>query len=483
MEPKTSTLDLKHRSLRTALGWPFKKLGPTLHDNPKGGDSQDKLVSSKKVSGSKVVIDGVEAAGAMKERFARLLLGEDMSGCGNGVSTALAISNSITNLCGSVFGQLWRLEPLPPQKRSTWEREIDWLLSAADHIIELAPSYQTSPEGTCLEVMTCRPRSDLYVNLPALRKLDNMLLEILDGFESKDFWYIDKGIPAADADGPDPLKQNRKWWLPVPRVPLRGVNEKSRSKLNSMRDCANQIVKAAVTINKMALSEMEVPDSYLRDLPKNARAVLGDFLYRFITSDPFSEDRLLDCLDLTSGDIALEIANRVEASIYIWRSAVKSSWEAVKDLMVDRDARETLAVRAQSVLLHLKQRFPDLAQTTLDMIKIQHNTDVGKSILESYSRALETVAFDMVSRIDDVLYVDELTRKSGKFKLPFPSSPYKMAPKTPTKWYTPSPSPRLGSQDWRGGPTTPSLNNRDKPNKNRGGREVKRALANYFGRA
>lgn len=36
----------------------------------------------------------------MKERFAKLLLGEDMSGCGNGVCTALAISNAITNLCG-----------------------------------------------------------------------------------------------------------------------------------------------------------------------------------------------------------------------------------------------------------------------------------------------------------------------------------------------------------------------------------------------
>lgn len=36
----------------------------------------------------------------MKERFSKLLLGEDMSGCGKGVSTALAISNAITNLCG-----------------------------------------------------------------------------------------------------------------------------------------------------------------------------------------------------------------------------------------------------------------------------------------------------------------------------------------------------------------------------------------------
>lgn len=33
----------------------------------------------------------------MKERFSKLLLGEDMSGSGNGVCTALAISYAITN--------------------------------------------------------------------------------------------------------------------------------------------------------------------------------------------------------------------------------------------------------------------------------------------------------------------------------------------------------------------------------------------------
>ena len=45
----------------------------------------------------------------MKERFAKLLLGEDMSGCGNGVTTALAISNAITNLCGMQNAQLKQL--------------------------------------------------------------------------------------------------------------------------------------------------------------------------------------------------------------------------------------------------------------------------------------------------------------------------------------------------------------------------------------
>lgn len=39
----------------------------------------------------------------MKERFVRLLLGEDMTGRGKGVSTALALSNAITNLAGNIL--------------------------------------------------------------------------------------------------------------------------------------------------------------------------------------------------------------------------------------------------------------------------------------------------------------------------------------------------------------------------------------------
>ncbi|KAJ0548718.1 putative PRONE domain, Rop guanine nucleotide exchange factor [Helianthus annuus] len=37
----------------------------------------------------------------MKERFAKLLLGEDMFGSGKGVSTAVTVSNAIKNLYGS----------------------------------------------------------------------------------------------------------------------------------------------------------------------------------------------------------------------------------------------------------------------------------------------------------------------------------------------------------------------------------------------
>ncbi|XP_051114167.1 rop guanine nucleotide exchange factor 7-like [Andrographis paniculata] len=364
----------------------------------------------------------------MKERFSKLLLGEDMSGCGNGVCTALAISNAITNLCATLFGQVWRLEPLPPEKKLMWKREMEWLLCVSDHIVELLPSSQTFPDGSKLEVMTLRPRSDLYINLPALQKLDNMLLDILDSFESSEFWYVDKGIvtDGSSSFGKALLRQEHKWWLPVPRVPSGGLRPEDRKSLQHRRESANQILKAAMAINEAALAEMDVPDSYLEALPKNGRMSLGDLIHRCISSDQFSPDYLLDCLNLSSDHEALEIANKVEAAVQVWRRRPstakplrssrrmnsKSSWEMVKDLVSDADKRELQADRAESLLLLLKQRFPGLPQTALDMSKIQYNKDVGKSILESYSRVLESLAFNIVARIDDLLYVDNLSKHS-----------------------------------------------------------------------
>lgn len=447
------------------LGWPIGKMEARDCSVLDGGKTH---LGNGKIEKQESKISEIEM---MKERFSKLLLGEDMSGCGKGVSTALALSNAITNLCATLFGQLWRLEPLPPEKKLMWRREMEWLLCVSDHIVELIPSWQNFPDGSKLEVMTCRPRSDLYINLPALRKLDNMLLEILDSFSDTDFWYVDQGILASESDGSDSfrrlhLRQEEKWWLPVPRVPPGGLNEKSRKHLQHKRECTNQILKAAMAINSNALAEMEVPDSYFDSLPKNGRASLGDVIHRYITSDQFSPECLLDCLDLSSEHQALEIANRIEAAIYVWRRRInksisnatrsnsRSSWEIVKELMVDADKRELFADRAESLLLCLKQWFPGLSQTTLDTSKIQYNKDVGKSILECYSRVLESMAFNIVARIDDLLYVDDLTKHSDQFSsvptvsviahkrvtipysVPISSTPYATAFTTPS--FTPA---------------------------------------------
>ncbi|KAK1355258.1 Rop guanine nucleotide exchange factor 5 [Heracleum sosnowskyi] len=499
----------KKKECCSPLGWPIRKahIQKCVASDDSSDENKTQLGDSKKKQDLSVTLAEMEM---MKERFAKLLLGEDMSGSGKGVCTALAISNAITNLCATAFGQLWRLEPLSAEKKAMWQREMDCLLCVSDHIVELIPSWQTFPDGSKLEVMTCRPRTDLFINLPALRKLDNMLIEILDSFSKTEFWYIDQGIVASDADGSTILRksmqrQEEKWWLPVPRVPSGGLLEDTRKQLNHKRECANQILKASMSINSITLAEMKVPDSYLETLPKNGRACLGDVIYRYITSEYFSPECLLDCLDLSNEHTALEIANRVETSIYVWRrrhhskpvtnanrSTAKSSWEMVRDLMVDGDTkRELLAERAESLLLCLKQRFPSLTQTSLDTTKIQCNTDVGKSILEGYSRVLESLAFNIVARIDDLLYVDDLTRNSGKipsvptisvishkrvnipYSVPASGTPYKSA------FGTPKFSPAKVVNSPAKGERTPFLGaNIDRPL--RRGFGVKRVLTNYL---
>ncbi|KAF6175111.1 hypothetical protein GIB67_022792 [Kingdonia uniflora] len=360
----------------------------------------------------------------MKERFSKLLLGEDMSGSGKGVCTAVAISNSITNLYATVFGQNLRLEPLPLEKKSMWRREMDCLLSVCDYIFEFIPSSQNHKDSPTFEVMTSRPRLDIYMNLPALQKLDTMLLDILESFRDTEFWYSEQGSLTSNTTKSGSFRKiiyrnEEKWWLPVPCVRPCGISEKSRKQLQHKRDCANQIHKAAMAINSTILADMELPDSYMTSLPKSGRTILGDSIYRSITTpDKFSPDYLLDSLNITSEHEALEIADRVEASMHTWRrkactSYSKSSWNKVKDFMADIDKSDknyVLASRAESLLLSLKQRYPELSQTSLDTTKIQCNRDVGQAVLESYSRVLEGLAYNVVAWIEDVFYVDNSTK-------------------------------------------------------------------------
>ena len=101
-----------------------------------------------------------------------------MSGGGKGVCTAVTISNSITNLydnffnstntivqqygygltylnwefAATAFGQNLKLEPLKPEKKAMWRREMNCLLSVCDYILEFSPTAQYLEDGTIVEV-------------------------------------------------------------------------------------------------------------------------------------------------------------------------------------------------------------------------------------------------------------------------------------------------------------------------------------------
>ncbi|KAL9224507.1 hypothetical protein vseg_000533 [Gypsophila vaccaria] len=350
----------------------------------------------------------------MKEKFAKLLLGEDMSGGGKGVSSALALSNAITNLAASVFGETKRLEPMPAERKARWRKEVDWLLSVTDHIVELVPSQQAAADGSIMEIMVTKQRGDLLVNIPALRKLDAMLLDCLENFkDQKEFSYVDFK-DANEAEKATGQRNNDKWWIPTVKMPPGGLSDATKKWLQQQKDAVNQVLKAAMAINAQVLSEMEIPESYIESLPKNGRASLGDLIYKSITDEFFDPDTLLSFTDLTSEHKVLDLKNRIEASVVIWKrkmniKEVKSSWSSA----ISMEKRELFEERAETMLLILKHNFPGLPQSSLDISKIQFNKDVGHAVLESYSRVLESLAAAILNRVEDVNYADNAASKSS----------------------------------------------------------------------
>lgn len=115
---------------------------------------------------------------------------------------------------------------------------------------------------------------------------------------------------------------------------------------------------------------------------QSAKVSLGDVLYRGLSMESFSATQLLSTLDLSSEHSKLDIADRLETAIHVWQRKIqtkqlnlasKSSWVMMKDSIADENKQEQIANRAESLLRCLKQRFPGLTQTALDVNKIQYN--------------------------------------------------------------------------------------------------------------
>lgn len=101
---------------------------------------------------------------------------------------------------------------------------------------------------------------------------------------------------------------------------------------------------------------------------QNGRSILGDSIYKIITDEIFDPNELLNSVDLSTEHKVVDLKDRIEASVVIWRRKIcnKLSW-------VSLEKREQFEERAQTVLLVLKHRFPGLPQSSLDISKIHHN--------------------------------------------------------------------------------------------------------------
>lgn len=60
-------------------------------------------------------------------------------------------------LTGAVFGELWKLEPLPEEKKTKWRREMEWSLAPTNYMVELVPAQQYGANGQTLEATISFP--------------------------------------------------------------------------------------------------------------------------------------------------------------------------------------------------------------------------------------------------------------------------------------------------------------------------------------
>ncbi|KAE8671364.1 Rop guanine nucleotide exchange factor 14 [Hibiscus syriacus] len=352
----------------------------------------------------------------MKANFAKLLLGEDITGGRKGVSTALALSNAITNLAASVFGELWKLEPLAEERKNKWRKEMDWLLSPTNYMVELVPAKQNGVNGRTMEIMTPKARADVHMNLPALQKLDSMLIETLESMVNTEFCYAEVGSKAEGRN--KSARESKKWWLPLPQVPKSGLSDTERKRLQCKGKVVYQVFKTAASINENVLLEMPIP-SIIRDaLPKSGKASLGDELYKVLTLESSSVEEMFVLLNLNLENNALEAINRLEAAVFAWKgrlteqtrgkSLVRKSWSFIKDPLSEIDKAGLLVDRAEALLHQIKSAYPNLPQTFIDATKIQYGKDVGHSILEAYSRVLKSLAFSIMCRMGEIVQEDSL---------------------------------------------------------------------------
>lgn len=97
-------------------------------------------------------------------------------------------------------------------------------------------------------------------------------------------------------------------------------------------------------------------------------------MYRIITDEQFDPDYFLSCVDMSSEHKIVDLKNKLEASVVIWKRKLhskdaKPAWGSTVSL----EKREVIEERAEMILLLLKHRFPGLPQSDLDISKIHSN--------------------------------------------------------------------------------------------------------------
>ncbi|CDF35463.1 unnamed protein product [Chondrus crispus] len=311
---------------------------------------------------------------------------------------ARALELHVTTLNANTFGDLKKLAPLAPELEHKWATELEVLLSMLQEIKEVRPGV-----GYAL-------RDDISRHLPALERCDRSVRKTMRSFGALDghVSYVERETATNSARSG---RSRRRWWVKVPVVVKGGLPPDVLRIVEEAEQEMRGVFKVCHEINVEVVKSMPVPQSFVEGLPKHARSLIQKELKEGLTTwGMFKVSDYMKDRNLWNKDNAKDITSSLEKVALIWeaKTSNKSFLSRTFDIRGERFHQAMTAFRrCQNAIRDLRREWPTMQHTDLDMAKIQHNEDIGHAGLEAYSRALESRAYRLLTRIRELLDANE----------------------------------------------------------------------------
>lgn len=307
---------------------------------------------------------------------------------------ARALELAVTTLNANTFGDLKKLGPLEPKLEHKWATELEVLMSMVKEIKEVKPGV-----GSTL-------REDISRHLPALERCDRSVRTTMRSFGalSGHVRYVDRETASGSAKGG---RARQRWWVKVPVIQKGGLDTEVLKVVEEAEQEMRGVFKICHEINLEVMKGIPVPPSFVDGLPKHARALIPRELKEGLTTwGMFKVSDYMKDRNLWTKDSAKEITSSLEKVALIWeaRTSNKSFLSRTFDIRGERFHQAVTAFRrCQNAIRDLRRDWPTMQHTELDSAKIHHNEDIGLAGLEAYSRALESRAYRLLTRIRELL--------------------------------------------------------------------------------